>query len=553
MPCVRPSALTAAVIAAAVLTAPAPAAPGEPLAKGRVFSVVDLAFEGPTCGPKDAPARDVTLAATFRHASGDPAVTVHGFWDGDGRGGGRGNVFKVRFCPTKAGRWTLEAVESSAASLDGQREGAVVDAVPTDHPGFWMPDPETPDGRWYRRSDGSHPYLFGNTHYTFLSRMTRRGPCRDDRDIAADVRANAACFKKLRFGVHGGRYTNPDAKPYVDDAGRPTDDGDFSHRPSPAWFHQRVDAAVAAAYEVDLVADIILSGPDTREARSALRAGASGGDPTPYLRYMAARYGSYPNVWFCLENEWDIKNPKYSAKEVKRAGRILRKHLPYPTPVSIHGRPADWDRALNADPPWHDHVILQGKIKRLAKSADFIARNVARGGGVPVVNDELGYQGRGDKFSRDDVIEGHLGAFLGGGYGTTGHKPASKCGHYFWGGFTPDEHTAARHLGWLREIIDARIAFWTMRPVPRAETGFKGLPDSARAMVSRDGREIVLGTREATKEIVAALPPGRWHIVRYDVVAMEETVLAEGADGRFTFAAPDSRAVLFHFKRAGGK
>jgi hypothetical protein len=545
------SALTAAVLAALILTAPARAAAADAVARGPVFSVVELAFKGPTCGPKDAPARDVTLAARFRHESGAPAVTVHGFWDGDGRGGAGGNVFKVRFCPTKAGRWILEHVESGAASLKGRNEGAAVLATPSGHPGFWTPDRKTPDGRWYRRSDGSHPYIFGNTHYTFLSRMTRRGPRRDDRSIAADVRANAACFRKLRFGVHGGRYTNPEAKPYFDDAGRPTDDGDFSHRPSPAWFHQRVDAAVAAAYEVDLVADLIISGPDTREARAAVRAGKNGGDPTPYLRYMAARYGSYPNVWFCLANEWNIKNPHYGAEEVRRFGRILRKFLPYATPVSIHGRPADWNRDLNADPPWHDHVILQGKIRRLDTSADFIARNVARGGGVPVVNDELGYEGKGDTFSRDDVIEGHLGAFLGGGYGTTGYKPGSKTGHYFWGGFTPEEHTAARHLGWLREIIDARIAFWTMRPVPPAKTGFKGLPESARAMASADGREIVLGTREAAKGIAASLPAGAWYIVRYDVVAMEEKVLAEGADGRFTFAAPASRAVLFHFKHPG--
>jgi hypothetical protein len=541
----------AALLVLAALPAPAEAA--EPAVRGPVFSVVEVAFEGPTCGPTDAPARDVTLAVTFRHESGRPAVTVHGFWDGDGRGGVRGNVFKVRFCPTKPGRWTLEAVESNAAPLKGQHEGTAVVAAPSDHPGFWMPDPETPDGRWYRRSDGSHPYLFGNTHYTFLSRMTRDGPRRDGRSIAEDVQANAACFTKLRFGVHGGRYVHPKAKPYFDDRGRPSDDGDFSHRPSPAWFGGRVDEAVEAAYGVDLVADIILSGPDTREARSALRAGKNGGDPTPYLRYMAARYGSYPNVWFCLENEWDIKNPKYSAREVKRAGRILRRHLPWPTPVSIHGRPADWNRDLNADPPWHDHVILQGKIKRLAKSADFIARNVARGGGVPVVNDELGYEGRGDRFSRDDVIEGHLGAFLGGGYGTTGHKPASKCGHYFWGGFRPREHTAARHLGWLREMIDARIAFWTMRPAAAQETVFRAAPESARAMVAADGREIVLGTRERAERIVADLPDGTWRIVRYDVVAMEEKVLADGAEGRFTFAAPDSRAVLFHFKRAGEK
>ena len=537
-------------LAVAMLAGPAPAGAADaPVARGPVFSVIELPFEGPTCGPTDAPARDVRLAVRFRHESGGPACTVHGFWDGDGRGGVHGRAFKVRFCPTKAGRWTVEAVESNASDLAGQRKGEVLLATPADHPGFWMADPDSPDGRWYRRSDGSHPYIFGNTHYTFLSRMTADGPRRGG-SIAEDVAAVAPFFKKLRFGVHGGRYTNPKAKPYFDDAGRPTDDGDCSHRPSPAWFHERVDVAVATAYAHDLVADVILSGPDTREARAALRAEAGGGDPTPYLRYMAARYGSYPNVWFCLANEWNIKNPHYAAEEVRRFGGILRRHLPHATPVSIHGRPSDWDRDLNARPPWHDHVILQGKIRHLAKSADLIARNVARGGGVPVVNDELGYQGQGDKFIRDDVIEGHLGAFLGGGYGTTGHKPASKRGHYFWGGFSPQEHTAARHLAWLRTVIDAHITFWKMRPVAPGKRLFAGAPDSSRAMAWQ-GREVVLGTCEAAGRIEANLPPGAWHIVRYDVIAMKETMLAEAAEGRFAFPAPASRAVLFHFRQPG--
>ena len=119
--------------------------------------------------------------------------------------------------------------------------------------------------------------------------------------------------------------------------------------------------------------------------------------------------------------------------------------------------------------------------------------------------------------------------------------------------FTPKEHTAARHLAWLRRIIDARIAFWTMRPVAVEQTCFEGLPDSARAMVARDGRQFVLGTREATERVVANLPDGAWRIVRYDVVAMKEKVLAQRAEGRFAFAAPNSRAALFHLKRAGQK
>ena len=271
------------------------------LAKGEVLSVVELRFMGPTFGPKDAPARDIELSVLFRHESGEPSYTVHGFWDGDGKGGAAGEVFKVRFCPTKPGKWVLAEVRANVPKLRGQHQGGWVTAVASKRPGFWLPDPETPGSRWYRRSDGSHPYIFGNTHYTFLSGRTDRGP--NGSTIEADVRANARDFKKLRFSLFGGRYVHPTEKPFLDDAGRPTDDGNFSHRPNPAWFHQRADVAVRAAFATDLIADLILNGPDTLESRSVLKAAKNNGDNTPFLRYVAARYGSYPNVWICLANE----------------------------------------------------------------------------------------------------------------------------------------------------------------------------------------------------------------------------------------------------------
>jgi hypothetical protein len=66
------------------------------LAAGEVYSVVELAFRGPMCGPQDAPARDVAFQVVFEHEEGRLSHGVHGFYDGDGRGGRSGDVFKVR-------------------------------------------------------------------------------------------------------------------------------------------------------------------------------------------------------------------------------------------------------------------------------------------------------------------------------------------------------------------------------------------------------------------------------------------------------------------------
>jgi Domain of unknown function (DUF5060)/Protein of unknown function (DUF4038) len=515
------------------------------------YSVHEVAFEGPTYGPKDAPARDVELATQWQHETG-LAYTIHGFWDGDGVGDASGNVFKVRFCPTRKGKWTLIKTSSNKLELDGQNKGLTIMCTASDHPGFWEVDSEHAGGRWYKRSDGSHPYIFGNTMYSFLSERNNQGP--SGGNIADDMRGNAEYFKKVRFSITGDRYPHPTAKPFLDHAGRPTDDGDFSHRPNPAWFHDRVDLAVRVAYEHDLIADVIINGPDTPENRTILRPAENDGDSAPILRYLAARYGSYPNVWICLCNEFDIKEPKYTCDEINGFGQTMQGLLPYPTPLSVHAFPRDWYPELNTSPPWHDHVIIQKKIKTLPIAADWVSRNHAIGGHVPVIDDELAYEGAGDGWSEADVIESHLGAFLGGGYGTTGHKPAGKQGHYFWGHFKASEHKAADNLLWLRQVIDEHITFWKMAPAGDSDSSDNaiGIFDNVHPdfrVLAWPGHEYILGTNHARADIQAKLPPGQWKITRYDAIAKDRRTLDSKASGTFQFDAPNGRAVFFHFRR----
>jgi hypothetical protein len=222
--------------------------------------------------------------------------------------------------------------------------------------------------------------------------------------------------------------------------------------------------------------------------------------------------------------------------------------------MSIHARPRDWYTELNADPPWHDHVIIQKKLKRLSEAADWVARNHALGGHVPVIDDELAYEGAGDGWSEQDVIEAHLGAFLGGGYGTTGHKPAGKQGHYFWGRFQASKHQAADNLAWLRRIIDENITFWRMAPVESAEPNDAAMGIFANVspdfrVLAWPGHEYVLGTNRARSRVQANLPTGTWRVTRYDAIGQQEQTMSANAAGRLTLDVPDSRAALFHFRK----
>lgn len=514
-----------------------------------VYSVFEVEFAGSSYSVNDNPVRDILLLTTWMSEESRRTLHIYGFYDGNGRGKAAGNIFKVRFCPTEVGTWTLTRVISNDRKLNGQHEGLKVSVTASEHHGFWMPDPESPGSRWYKRSDGTHQYITGNTMYSFLSEYFQDKPA--EGNIRDDVINNSIYFKKVRIGITGDRYPNPYSKPFLDDSGKPSDDGNYSHRPNPEWFFSRLDKAVKAGFEKDLIVDLILNGPDTKESRSVLAAGSNRNDASPILRYIAARYGSYPNVWICLANEFDIKEPSFTPVQIIAFGEILQAFLPYSTPVSVHSV-RNWTKSLNNPPPsWFDHVILQSKLKKCDQSADQIGLNYILGGqDKPVIDDELAYEGAGDGWSEEDVIEAFLGAFAGGGYGTTGYKPANKTGHYFSGNFNPEEHKASDNLKWFREIIDNEIRFWKMEPlsVLGNDNIFIERSDSRwRILGIKDEEYVLAGSVPGRAKVM--LPEGRWRITSYDIISARKNIEAESAEGKYEFSFSDSRAQMFHFRK----
>lgn len=515
------------------------------------YDIYELKLIGRHYGLKDNPVRDIDLMTTWRHKN--QTLRIYGYYDGDGQGGLEGNSFKVRFCPILPGQWKLEKVESNDPLVNGQYEGFEIQCSESYHPGFWIADERSEGKRWYRRSNGIHPYIVGNTFYSFISEYGPEGPTGGN--IQDDIINSSYYFNKIRFAITGDIYPNPEQKPFLDKNGNPTDDGNFSHRPNPGWFRDRVDLAVRTCYEKDIIADIIINGPDSPQARSVLNPTENGGDNKPILRYIASRYGSYPNVWICLSNEYNIREPHYTESQIATFGYRIREFLPYPTPVSVHATQQDWDTGLNREKPWNDHVILQNKIKTLYAVADYAEKNYWKAGGYkPVINDELAYEGKGDGWSEEDVIEAHLGAFLGGSYGSTGFKSGPKLGHYFMGHFTSSDHSSADNLGWMLKIISKNIGFWKMEPVPYSYTGgitsgiFRNIKDTFRVLIW-PGHEYVLGSNQGKKEIQARLPDGYWWVTQYDIILMNERILSTSASGLFRFDVPDSRAVITHFKK----
>jgi hypothetical protein len=289
-------------------------------------------------------------------------------------------------------------------------------------------------------------------------------------------------------------------------------------------------------YDIDIIADLIISAWHT----TTLMPAQNGNNNTPYLKYIAARYGSYPNVWICLANEWD-RNSTYPSSNIKDWGATMKDLLPYPTPLSVHGYAGDWKTGLNSNPSWNTHVIIQRKRRDLSDGADHNIDNFSTGGSnKPVINDELSYQGAGDDHSEGDTIESLFGAFLGGGYASTGYKEPNKSSQYMWGNFDASQHSAADNLLWVRQKIDEKISFWKMKPVSLTHSIFSGADSGFRAM-EWPKNEYLLGTDSGQT----------FTVERFDVISKTQSVITTNARGSYTFSAPSSRAALFLFKRNG--
>ncbi|MEI6034362.1 MAG: fibronectin type III domain-containing protein, partial [Verrucomicrobiae bacterium] len=376
------------------------------------------------------------------------------------------------------------------------------------------------------------------THYDFLH--APKGQDATPATIVSDIEATATRFNKLRFGISApsGPNANSSVRPFFDAAGNPA--LVETARPNPSFFRQRVDSAVQHGFDLDLICDLILEIADNQLATNTI-----------FLRYVAARYGSYPNVWFCLGNESLEFN---TAAQVNSAGTTLRAALPYPSPVSDH-MVRGWDAGLSGS--WYSHTINQYKLDQhfhpnpgnLGAQADrqvseYKKSNVRR----PVINDECAYDP--NEATELQAIESAVGCFLGGAYSSSGEKTASKQGGYFWGhsavGTTINAHPSSDNLGWLRQKIDQHIPFWTLSPSTPAIFG--NLATQFRTLAAT-GSLYVLGSNSALSGITATLPAGTWGVRQLDAVAMTDTLLDAASSGTFTFSTPASVAGLTIFRK----
>lgn len=333
------------------------------------------------------PFLDRRLDVTLTRPDGSELV-VPGFFDGDGRGGGSGNVWKARFLPDAPGGWSYRAsfregpgvavALSPLAGVPGPIDGAsgTFDVSPRDPdaPGFLAHGPLRDEQRHYLRFDSGKRFLKGGVNspenflafQDFIDVQDQGGlgilhaypahldDWRDDSpemplveplgaraifgalDYLAEQGVNSIYFLPMNLGGDG-----QDTTPNVGYA--PTG-FDKTHYHIPRLYQW--DAVFAHAQRRGILLQIVLAETEFGN-ETWYDGGAFGTERKLFFRELVARFGHHAAIKWNLSEENDFPIP-----QVSEMAAWIRDLDPLGHPVAIHNQPNDLSDylALLGDP-----------------------------------------------------------------------------------------------------------------------------------------------------------------------------------------------------------
>ncbi len=510
------------------------------------------------------PYTNVEVTAQFTGPSG-VRHAVRGFWDG-------GRTFRVRFTPPVRGQWTY-AIQSAPPDTGLTRRGEFEAAAParSSH-GFLRRDARHPTS--FVCDDGTRHFMWGTTYYHLLLNARAGERWKEAIDGATRYGMNKARFSLSPSPVKGdvGRY--PLSSPFLDkDLTRP----DLDH-----W--RTGDKVIRYMAQRGFLADIILFWNKPKGSEALVR------QDEQYLRYALARYAAFPNVIWCMVNEWNYS--EVPQDYWNHLGRLVREEDPWSRDgeflraLSIHQqtRP-DWNFA---DQTWPSHAILQFGVRNRGPSVRVGDEWVQAGSGAkrfrhgdewgnhsivrnwtgkyPVVNDEYGYIGEPQDVSEDKLPDGGLGSptqnsalggpfqrftrvkhrntmwaiAVGGGYGAAGDKNDYDDGRPY---FSTNWHDTPEY-GDIQQLVtfftNRGLQYWKMAPHNEL------LKSGTRVYaLAEPGRQYVVYAA-AGGPFSIDLSPGQYLVHRFDPRTGEDIALPEvtGPSVR-DFAAPDQQDWVF--------
>lgn len=401
------------------------------------YSMFELTLNGPSSGN---PFTEVDLRATFSYLNYKKVVS--GFYDGDG-------VYKVRFMPDKEGSWEY-VTSCNVSELDGKSGSfECIPALEGSHGPVRVKD------RFHFAHDDGTPFFpVGTTAYNW----TNQSPEIVEQTIKT---LGEAPFNKVRYGPFPKHYlynsNEPMLYPYegglkegVDSFTEVSMPGfmgggvseayrfDFT-RFNPAFFRQ-FEQCVIKLGEMGIETDLIIFHPYDRWGFSQMSVEQN----LLYIRYLVARLGSIPSVWWSMANEfdlfrnWTVEDWELYARTVCEwdASEHLRS-IHNCTTVYDHNRP--WITHVSYQRvDYHSHVELTAKFREQWQK--------------PFVMDEICYEGDLDagfgNITGEEMTKRFWDVVVRGGYCTHGETYLRDDEVLWWA-----------KGGWLTGTSPDRIAF----------------------------------------------------------------------------------------------
>jgi len=287
----------------------------------------------------------VTLWATYTGPEGE-TLRVPGFWDGD-------DTWRVRFAPTREGRWRweTECSESGDAGLHGVTGEMRVGPARGDNPlyvhgGFLR---VSENRRYLTYTDGTPFFWLGDTWWFCPSALV---PMEGSSNPAYESMFRTLVDKRSEQGYSVVQWAFQ-GEPLVPEAwitnlaaqGRVN-----------AGYWQQVDAYVAYATEAGLMPTIALTWWYDLEKLPL--------ESLQFLwRNVIARYGAYPVTWL-ITGEYNFieKNADITDRiaKVVELGQYIKDTDPYHRAMTVHPWWFRGDRRQAWDEPWYDFVMFQG-------------------------------------------------------------------------------------------------------------------------------------------------------------------------------------------------
>lgn len=365
-------------------------------------------FELTLNGKKDGnPFLDYDIHGEFINEN--ESKTVDGFYDGDGQ-------YKLRFMPSFEGKYSYRIFGSFS---DETFTGDFTATAPTGN----NHGPVRVHGKYkLAYADETPHHSFGTTCYAFDMQ-------KEEIVEKTFSELEKGYFNKLRFCIFPKHYDfclhDPVAFPFE---GTPMDASVLTRenfmeysgkaegnnwdltRFNPEFFRLH-DKVIERLMALGMEADLILFHAYDRWGFSRMTMEEN----LRYLKYIAARYSAYRNVWWSMANEYDLL-PHLTENDWDRMAWQLVSDDPYGHLISIHNCEDFFDYSK----PWVTHCSCQrfDHYKTTETTTEMREKY-----GKPVIWDEVGYEGDmphcWGNFSAQELVRRSWEAIIRGGY----------CGH----------------------------------------------------------------------------------------------------------------------------